>query len=427
MHFDSWDRRYFLKSLGLMGGALPLSTLWADDPNVQLASAKAKSVIHIFLPGGLSAQESFDPKPFNTYEFRGPYSSIKTKVPGVHFSNYLQKTAKIADKITVIRSMTHGEAAHERGTHNMFTGYRPSPAVKYASIGSVISQQLGDRNNMPSYIAIPNQANNFAGSGFLSSTYSPFSLGSDPANSNFKVKDLELHKGLKPERFEKRRSMLKAMDENFAKSNDADLIKAMDSFYQRAYQLMESKTAREAFDIRKEKKQVRDRYGMHQAGQRLLMARRLVEAGSRYVSLTVGGWDHHVNIRDGIKKELAPLDQAYAALISDLEQRGLLKSTLVILNSEFGRTPKINKDGGRDHYPKVFSMALAGGGVKQGLVYGASDSTSNEVEENPVSVADYARTLYSLMGIDPEARLMAPGDRPVALVKGGRVLKELLV
>ena len=171
MHFDSWDRRYFLKSLGLMGGALPLSTLWADDPNVQLASAKAKSVIHIFLPGGLSAQESFDPKPFNTYEFRGPYSSIKTKVPGVHFSNYLQKTAKIADKITVIRSMTHGEAAHERGTHNMFTGYRPSPAVKYASIGSVISQQLGDRNNMPSYIAIPNQANNFAGSGFLSSTY----------------------------------------------------------------------------------------------------------------------------------------------------------------------------------------------------------------------------------------------------------------
>ena len=216
------------------------------------------------------------------------------------------------------------------------------------------------------------------------------------------------------------------MDEQYAESNQSDLIQAMDSFYERAYQLMDSKTAREAFDLKLEKQKVRDSYGMNQAGQRLLMARRLVEAGARYVSLTVGGWDHHANIRGGISKELAPLDKAYAALIKDLDQRGLLKSTLVILNSEFGRTPKINKDGGRDHYPKVFSMALAGGGVNAGQIYGASDSTSNSVEESPVSVADYARTIYELMGINPAAKLMAPGDRPVLLVKGGRVIRDIL-
>ena len=426
MSFDHINRRRFLQSATALASALPMQTLWADDPAVKRASAKAQSVIHIFLPGGLSAQESFDPKPYNTYEFRGPFSAINTKITGVQFSQYLKNTAQVADKICVVRSMTHGEAAHERGTHNMFTGYRPSPAVKYASLGSVISNQLGDRNNLPAYISIPRQANTFAGSGFLSSKYSPFSLGSNPSDKNFKVRDLELHKGIKPDRFQQRQAMLKMMDDQYAESNQSDLIQAMDSFYERAYQLMDSKTAREAFDLKLEKQKLRDAYGMNQAGQRMLMARRLVEAGARYVSLTVGGWDHHANIRDGIKKQLAPLDKAYAALIKDLDQRGLLKSTLVILNSEFGRTPKINKDGGRDHYPKVFSMALAGGGANAGQVYGASDSTSNSVEENPVSVADYARTVYDLMGIDPSAQLMAPGDRPVLLVKGGRVIREIL-
>jgi uncharacterized protein (DUF1501 family) len=176
----------------------------------------------------------------------------------------------------------------------------------------------------------------------------------------------------------------------------------------------------------KESNKTKDWYGRHQAGQRMLLARRLVEAGSRYIALTAGSWDHHDNIRDGIRKNLPPLDQAFSALIQDLDQRGLLDSTLVILNSEFGRTPKINKTGGRDHYPKVFSMVMAGAGIKRGYIHGKSDSTSSMVEENPVEVADYARTVFTLMGIDPDKAIMSPGERPVRLVYGGRLINEIL-
>jgi hypothetical protein len=387
----------------------------------------AKSVIHIYLPGVWLIKESFDPKPYAPLEYRGPFKSIKTKIPGVHFSENFKETAKIADKITVCRSMTHGEAAHERGTHNMFTGYKPSPAIKFPSFGSVVSHEYGSRKNLPPYVCVPNVPNEFAGSGYLSSSYGPFGLGSDPAQGNFKVRDLSLPKEISNDRFSKRRSLLDTVDDHFRQVEKSDALGAMDKFYNDAYSLISSKEAREAFDMTKESDKVKDRYGKNQAGQRMLLARRLVESGVRFVSLTYGGWDMHQNIEAGFNKQGPELDKAYAALISDLDERGLLDSTLVMLSSEFGRTPKINKDSGRDHYPRVFSVALAGGGITRGQVYGASDAFATAPEDNPLSVEDLATTVYDRIGIVADKELMAPGDRPMEIVDGGKVIKELCV
>jgi hypothetical protein len=392
----------------------------------QTKEGTAKSVIHIYLPGGMAHQESWDPKPYAPLEYRGPFKSIPTKIPGVHFSEQFKESAKIADKITVCRSMSHGEAAHERGTHNMFTGYRPSPALSYPSIGSVVSHEFGSRDNLPPYVCIPKVPNEFAGSGYLSSSFGPFGLGGDPAKSDFKVKDLSLPKGITEDRFNKRRSLLNTVDDHFRKMEKSDALSSMDNFYNDAYSLISSKEAREAFDISRESDKLKERYGKNEAGQRMLLSRRLVESGVRFVSMTYGGWDMHSNIEQGFKKQGPELDKAFATLISDLDDRGLLDSTLVMMTSEFGRTPKINKTNGRDHYPRVFSVALAGGGITRGQVYGSSDAFATAPEDNPLSVEDLATTVYDRLGIVADKELMAPGDRPIEIVDGGKVIKELL-
>jgi hypothetical protein len=425
------SRRGFL-SVGVLAGAgltLPqflMRRAWADQKKFANFQGTAKSIIHIFLPGGLAQQESFDPKPFAPIEYRGEMGRIKTSLPGVEFGELLPKTAQIADRLTIIRSMSHGEAAHERGTHNMFTGYRPSPAVQYPSVGSVISQQLGSRNDLPPYVCVPTLPNEFAGSGYLSSAFAPFCLGSDPADGGFKVRDLELPEGVGNERFEKRRRALDAVNDYFQQREKSDKIDAMNSFYESAYKLISSAEARAAFDISKEPNKLRDEYGRNQAGARMLLARRLVEGGVRLVNLTYGSWDHHENLTTGIRGQMPAFDQAFSRLILDLDERGILGETLVMVSTEFGRTPKINGTAGRDHWPKVFSIALAGGGTQRGLVYGSSNATASEPEENPVSVEDLFTTVYHCLGIVAENELMAPGNRPVEIVDGGKVIKELL-
>ncbi|MCP5537393.1 MAG: DUF1501 domain-containing protein [Akkermansiaceae bacterium] len=387
----------------------------------------AKSVIQIFLPGGIAQQESFDPKPYAPSEYRGPFGTIKTALPGVEFSENLKHLAKIADKFTVIRSMSHGEAAHERGTHNMFTGYRPSPALQYPSMGSVVAHELGSRKSLPPYVCVPNVPNIFANSGYLSSAYGPFGLGANPSQKGFKVRDLNMPAGVDDDRFYRRKSLLETVDEHFKSLEDSDALDSMDAFYKHAYSLISSQEAREAFDLSKEPDKLKDVYGRTPAGQRMLLARRLAESGVRFISLTAGGWDHHDNIKGGIQSNLPPVDQAVAALINDLDQRGMLDSTLVMLTSEFGRTPKINKTNGRDHWPRVFSVMLAGGGVKKGLVYGKSNALAAEPEEDKVGVADFATTIYNQIGINADKELMAPGGRPIEIVAGGSVIKDLLI
>ena len=428
------NRRQFLYvgvvgAMGLtLGNLLKLEALAGTGKGATAAggAAKAKSIINIYLPGGMAAQETLDPKMFAPIEYRGPMGTVKTKLPGVHFSETLPQTAAIADKITVVRSMTHGEADHDRGTHNMFTGYRPSPAIHFPSFGSVVSHELGPRNDLPPYVCIPNMPTSFAGTGYLGSAYGPFSLGSDPATTGFKVRDLSLPTGVDEKRFAERKDIRAAVDEHFSNLEKSDALDGMDSFYQRAYSLLSSDKARAAFSITDEKDALRDEYGRNTAGQRMILARRLVEAGVRFVSLTYGGWDHHDNIKTAMTTQMPSFDQAYAALIRDLDRRGMLDSTLVMVTTEFGRTPKINGTAGRDHYPKVFSIMLAGGGVKRGHIHGSSDATGGEPDANPLSVPDLAATVYNQLGIDPDKVLYAPGPRPIAIVKDGNVVKELL-
>jgi len=419
------NRREFL-FVGLVGSVgLNLGNLFKLQAQSAIAKARAQSVINIYLPGGIAAQESFDPKLLAPIEYRGPLDKVKTKLEGVYFGEHLKQTAEIADKICVVRAMTHGEADHDRGTHNMFTGWRPSPAVQYPSIGSIVSHELGSRNDLPPYVCIPSQPNTFAGTGYLGSAYGPFSLGADPASGGFKVRDLNLPTGVDEKHFARRREMRAVVDEHFSTLEKSDALEGMDSFYQRAYAMISSEKARAAFDLGQESKELRDDYGRNAAGQRMLLARRLVESGVRFVSLTYGGWDHHDNIRNGFSGQMPNFDKGFAALIRDLDKRGMLDSTLVLLTTEFGRSPKINGTGGRDHYPKVFSIVMAGGGIKKGCVYGATDPTGSEPENEPLSVEDYAATIYHLLGIDYEKNLMA-GSRPVKIVKDGEVIKGLL-
>jgi Protein of unknown function (DUF1501) len=399
----------------------------AEVHNTPSKEGVAKSVIFIYLPGGAPHQETFDPKPFAPVEYRGPMGSIATKVDGIMLNECMAQTAKIADKIALCRSMTHGEAAHERGTHNMFTGYKPSPALAFPSMGSVVTHEFPPKNNLPQYVCIPSMPTEFAGTGYLSSSFAPFSLGSDPADGGFRVQDLKLPGDVPDPRFVKRRRMLDAVNDYFVSKEKADSLKAVDTFYQRAYSMVSSVKAQEAFDISKEPAKVRDEYGRNQAGARMLLARRLVEAGSRFVTLSYGGWDLHDNVQNGIRGQLPQFDQGYAALIRDLDRRGLLKSTLVCIASEFGRTPKINGTAGRDHWPKVFTVVMAGGGIKGGISYGTSNATASEPEDDPLSVEDWAATIYHCLGINPDNKLIAPGDRPINIVKDGTVRKELLV
>jgi len=426
-------RRGFL-SVGAVGAlgisladVLRMEHAQADIKNYASREGTAKSIIYIYLPGGAPHQETFDPKPFAPVEYRGPLGSIETSIPGLRLGEMLPHTAKMVDKLAICRSMTHGEAAHERGTHNMFTGYRPSPALQYPSMGSVVSHEYGPRNNLPPYVCIPNQPNEFAGTGYLSSSYAGFSLGSDPADMNFRVKDLSLPGGVDVARFDKRRRMLDVVNGYFREKEKSDSLDALDTFYDRAYSLISSQQAREAFDMGKEPDAIKDEYGRNQAGMRMLLARRLVEAGVRFVTLTYGGWDMHENIQNGMKTQAPALDQGFATLIRDLDRRGLLSSTLVCIGSEFGRTPKINNLAGRDHWPKVFSVVMAGGGIKQGIVYGSSNATASEPEDDPLTVQDWATTIYDRLGIVADKELMAPGDRPIEIVDGGKVRKELII
>ena len=436
-HASNPNRRDFLTvgALGGLGLGVTLGDLlsqqahaagedWKDVAK-QSKPGKAKNVIQIFLPGGSAHQETWDPKYLAPQEYRGPLSTVKTKIRGERFSQYLVKSAAIADKITVIRSMTHGEAAHERGTHNMMTGVRPSPATVFPSIGSIVSHEFGPRKNLPPYVAIPSQSG-YGGTGYLGSAYGPFSLGADPGSSSFRVRDLALPGGIDEKRFTKRKSMRGIVDAHFSSLEKADTLAGMDTFYQRAYAMISTPKAREAFDLNNEPAKVRDRYGRNTAGGRLLLARRLVESGVRMVTTSYGGWDMHSNIGNSIRGQVPALDQAFAALISDLDERGMLDDTLVMITSEFSRTPKINRNAGRDHWPKVLSVVMAGGGMKRGYIHGASDPTGSEPDEDPVSVPDWAATVYTLIGIDPTRRLIGPGNRPMPINYDGNILKDAL-
>ena len=446
-YVTAFGRRSFIQ-VGMLGGlGLSLPQLFRCTARAsevrsaggsKLAEGPAKSVIQIILPGGLAHQESWDPKPEAPIEYRGPLGVVKTKIPGVVFSENLSHTAQIADKITVVRSITGRIPDHAQATYQMFTGYLPTPAIQHPSVGSVVSNQFGSRKNLPAYVGVPNVPPQ-AGTGYLSSKFGAFELGADPGQRNFQVRDITLPKGITEERFERRRTAREAIEDHFrqAEANPAELD-AMGEFYQQAYKLISSPEARKAFSLDGEPDAMTKLYGDYKSprggrplsiGRQLMLARRLVEAGVRLVTVMYSGtdgWDNHLRIKDAVADGMPAFDHAFAGLITDLDQRGLLDSTLVMVTSEFGRTPKINENAGRDHWARVYSYAVAGGGITKGQIYGASNATASEPDQNPVTVEDFLATVYHQVGINSTDRLLAPGGRPIDIVRDGKVVDGLL-
>ncbi len=430
-HFSRPSRRDFIRvgvcgALGLTLGDLLKLEARSEQKFYESKEGQAKAIIHVDLPGGMAHQESLDPKPEAPLEYRGPFGVAKTNVKGVVLNENFSQLAKITDKLTIVRSIAGKEADHGRASYAMYTGYRKSPAIEHPAMGAVVSHEFGSKHNMPPYVAVPN-ATEYGGTGYLASQFGPFGIGSDPGRSGYQVRDLMLPAGVDDQRFTKRQKIRDVVDDHFRKlASKAEALGAMDEFYHRAYAMISSPAARDAFDINKEDGKTKSLYGDNEAGMRMLLARRLVEAGVRFVTVTYGGWDHHAGIENAMRRQAPTLDMALAGLIRDLDQRGMLDSTIVMLTSEFGRTPKINATAGRDHYPRVYSMLMAGGGLKKGLVYGSSNSTASEPEENPVRIEDVLSTVYHQVGINSDKELMAPGARPIEIIDGGEVVKDLL-
>ncbi|MEW4526709.1 DUF1501 domain-containing protein [Maioricimonas sp. JC845] len=410
-------------SLGLLGRLPAVSAAGKRSP-------RARRCILIWLDGGPSHLDTFDLKPDAPEEVRGPFAPIDTEVPGIRISEHLPETARQMRHVAVIRSMTSPLGEHNFGSHYLLTGYRPTPVLKYPGYGSVLAHLQPTDGLMPANIAVPDH-NSEGGAGFLPGTAGPFDVGSDPARPDFRVQDLDLFAGIDPDRLERRRQFLDTFDRF---TEGVETVPPDDAGFDQAYRLVASRDAKRAFDISSEPQTTRDRYGRRSIGQACLLARRLVEAGVPFVTVRDRGWDTHTDLHNRLKEgftggtvgKVPTLDLAYSALIADLHDRGLLDDTLVILMGEFGRTPKINTSGGRDHWPRVFSVALAGGGITGGQAIGRSDAHGESPENRPVTPEDLARTVYTLLGINPDHELVTPDGRPVAVNRGGELITELL-
>lgn len=440
-------RRDFLHagSLSAVGLSLP-HIAWAKEQGLMRDDANDKSCIMIFNLGAPSQLDTFDMKPDAPAEIRGPFNPISTKSPDIQISEIFPKHAEIADKFSLVRSCYHTSAAvHDAGWQMMQTGRQFTGGVETPHAGSVVSYLKGRKTDLPPFVVLPelmgrgggNLPNGQAG-GFLGKAHDPFALMADPSKPNFKVPDLLPPPEIGAVRLERRRRMRDIVDntvKHFEQSDDARLL---NNNFQAAYRLMTSKEAREAFDLSKEKDSVRERYGKNRFGQCCLLARRLVEAGVRFVTintfLTVFDeitWDIHgskpFTSIEGMKNIVAPMyDQAYSALISDLVDRGMLDSTMVSCVAEFGRTPKVNPAGGRDHWPQCFTCSFAGGGVQGGRVIGASDPIGGVPADRPTDPAEIVATIFHAMGFDIHSHLPGPAGRPFPLVDfGKREIQEL--
>ena len=386
----------------------------------------AKSCILIWLDGGPSHLDTFDVKPDAPAEVRGPLSDIPTSVPGLRFSQCLPRTADIADKITVLRSVTSPLGAHNFAAHYMLTGYRPSPVLEYPTFGSTLAfLRQSARTILPANIAVPDYrvgGGGLTGNGYLPSSAQPFALGSDPATKDFRVRDLDPYAGLTNARLARRKEFLNQLD-RLSQAVESSADSSSDPTFEQAFRLLTSPRAKEAFDLSAEPAAVRQRYGNRTIGVSCLLARRLVERGVPFITVNDRGWDTHNNLYTRLKEGytgaqvpvglIPSLDLAFSALINDLDDRGLLDETLVVVMGEFGRTPKLNTAGGRDHWPRVFSVVMAGGGVPRGLALGSSDATGESPLERPIRPEDIAHTVYRLMGIDPSVELHTSDGRPI--------------
>ena len=419
------SRRDFLRVGGL--GALALPTLLkAEAGGAVAAGARAKSVVLVYLGGGLSHHDTFDLKPDAPEDIRGKYRPIPTVVPGLQVGEKLPRMARVMDKVALVRSGAHNNDHHETATNWVLSGRFGTPFGDWPAIGAVVAHETGFSGTLPPYVSVPRNPSftwELGKSAFLGGRYESFKAG-DPNTPNYQVQDLTTN-GLAAERAGRRESLLSAVDGLARRVEGNDQIATYDEFHARAREMVLSSEARRAFAIDQESEKLRDRYGRNTAGQSMLLARRLVESGVRFVTVNYGGWDHHAKIFDSLDKKLPEFDRAVSALVEDMDTRGTFADTLLVVMGEFGRGPKINKDAGRDHWGPAGSLLFAGAGVKRGFVLGKTDKHGAYTTQRPVAPADVAFTMLDTLGIDPRKQLKTPDGRPIEILDQGDTVREL--
>lgn len=435
-------RRHWLQLgvAGLAGGSFANLLQLRETCAASLpANKKPSSCILIWMDGGPTHFETFDPKPEAPVEIRGEFQPIQTNVSGIQICEHLPQLASIANKYAIVRSVCHNQGNHGAGNHYMMTGAPPRIPVGcgafvsfHPSLGSVAAKERPAPHGLPPYFSMPSMSRS-GGPNFLGAKYAPFVVGGDPNNKHFRVRDVELPSGITDDRFGARRDLRHLVDRlpRFSDPATADPVVAVDEFFQQGIELITTPEAQKAFDIQTESDATRDAYGRNSFGQRALLARRLVEAGVPFVTLYDGGWDHHSDLFGALKTRLPSWDQTVAALINDLDQRGLLETTMVIALGEFGRTPKIStlpgqSKAGRDHWANAMSILFAGGGTPGGQVIGATDRQGHSACERILSPENFVSTVYLKMGIDPDKVYYTPSGRPTHLVSDPTPIKELM-
>jgi uncharacterized protein (DUF1501 family) len=424
---DGVARRDFLKVGALAGAGFSLADYLALAHAGEVSQAsKGKAAIFIRLAGGPSHMDTFDLKPNAPDTHRGEFKEIRTNVPGIRISEHLPKLSKCADKFAILRGVSHTLAAHGLGSTYLATGNRPLPSIQFPTFGSVVSKLKEAPRDIPPYVSIPRDINNTTG--FLGLEYGPFETGASPrANARMDVRGLSL-RGITVEDVARRQNMLNRYDTAFASVSKVDqTVAGMDKFSQRAYDMMRSDRTRNAFDLTKESKNIKGMFANDSFSQSAMLATRLVEAGSKFVTVQLGGWDTHTDNWNKLKdKQLPTLDAGISGLLKTLEAKGLLESTSVFVTGEFGRTPKINQRTGRDHYPRAMFCLLAGGGIKGGQVVGESDALGEGPKDRAITPDDVAATFYHSLGINHRQEFKTPSGRPVMITRYGNVIRELV-
>lgn len=435
------SRRRFLRGASVAFGGMALADLLrlealsgearSAEAGEKSASAEKRSVIVIFQAGGPSHLETWDMKPNAPVEYRGEFAQIDTDVPGYRIGEYMPHLSKLCRKLAILRSVFHDQGEHGQACHTVMTGYKPTkgdPGNEFPSVGSIVSKELGPRaNGIPPYVATMTSLPS-SNASFLGVQYNPFQTYGYPTSPSFRVRNLVLPDGVDTPRMERRRALLSRFDDFRREADASGAVDGMDQFTRRAFELVTSPAIRDAFDMSQEKPELRERYGANSFGaQSLLMARRLVEAGARYVTVRVDGqWDSHKDNFTAHRSLIPPWDQCLSALIEDLEQRGLLETTLLVIGGEFGRTPRINKDAGRDHWPSVYTTVLAGGGVKPNVILGESDALAEYPKDRPISHQDVLATVYRQLGIDYRKTHVNEAQRPVEILNYGQHIREIV-
>jgi hypothetical protein len=419
-----------LGGAGLFGLTLP-NLLRAEAQSRQQGrpEGRAKNIIFIWQQGGPPHQDTWDMKPNAPADMRGEFNPIATNLPGYTVCELMPRLARQINHLTILRGVNHHIADHNPGSMYLLgSGNPPNPTIFHPTWSAVVKREFPSVAGVPTTVAIPSEPTEGPGPGFLGAAYQSFATQADPSDANFRVRSLAMPANIDLSRFDRRQQLLADTNRAFDElAERPDILRGFDQFQRDARQIILSPTTRRAFDMDQEPAHMRDRYGRSRLGQRLLLSRRLIEAGVRFVTISEPvGWDTHEGNFTRLRQNLPVVDQAVSALIDDLHLRGMLNDTLVMMFGEFGRTPRINNQAGRDHWPQAMSIMLAGGGVPGGLVYGATDRNGAFVTDRSHTPADFACTIYALLGIDPHHAYPAPNGQPTPIVRDGEPIRAVV-